>query len=365
MPLKELNRLEAVNRFLKIKIDKQEEFRQIAQLAADICGMPTGLITLIDSDKEYILKEDMFVVSSGRNESFCHYVLESDDVMIVSDALQDPVLKAYPAVTREAGIRFYAGAPLTTQDGYRLGSLCVIDQKPGELIQIQKDMLENLARQIIQLLEFESNLYFLKMQFLESKKRELKMRSFFESTATIHLLLDKNLEIVAYNKAAQIAYNSVYHANLQLGLTAEQFLHQSHLKPFTENCKKALNGETITSERLLDFQDYSLWYMITYNPARDSSGQIIGISINCTDVTRRMERQQAAIQHQARLDQMAYMQSHEFRRPVATIKGLLNLLEMDEHDKVYPQLKVIKKAINEIDEKIAEIVSFTITKPKH
>lgn len=363
MPVKELNRLEAVNRFLKIKINKQEEFRQIAQLAADICGMPTGLITLIDLDTEYILKDDAFVVSSGRNESFCHYVLESDSVMIVSDALQDPILNTYPAVTKEAGIRFYAGAPLTTQDGYRLGSLCVIDQKPGELTQIQKDMLENLARQIIQLLEFESNLYFLKMQFLESKKRELKMRSFFESTATIHLLLDKSVNIVAYNKAAQIAYNNAYNADLQLGLHAEQFLHESHLTHFIENCKRALNGETITSERLLNFGDHSLWFMIIYNPARDKSGEIIGVSCNCTDVSKRMERQQAAIEHQARLDQIAYMQSHEFRRPVATIKGLLTLLEMDEHDQVYPQLKVIKKAIHEIDEKIAEIVSFTITKP--
>lgn len=174
MPHNELSRLEAVHRFLQIKINKYDEINDISNLAAEICGVPKGLITLISEDSEYILLDDSFTFNSGRDASFCHYVLETESVMVVGDAQLDSRLKNYPAVTRKAGIRFYAGAPLTTHDGHRLGSLCVIDNKPGELSDLQKEMLLNLAGQIIQLLEFESNLSMLKQQFLEAKKLELK-----------------------------------------------------------------------------------------------------------------------------------------------------------------------------------------------
>jgi PAS domain S-box-containing protein len=359
MPQKELNRLEAVNRFLKIKINKQEEFNEITQLAAEICGTPNSLITLISEDTEFVLHNDDFKPNSGRDQSFCHYVLESNNVMIVPDARYDPRLKDYSAVTRKAGIRFYAGAPLTTTDGHRLGSLCVIDQKPGTLTQLQKEMLENLAGQVIQLLELDSNLHFLEMQYLEAKQRELKMRSFFESTASSHLLLDPNYKVLAYNKAVKMFIKEAYGTDMKVGMDVKQFIHEAYMADFIENCGRALAGENITRERLLNFAGHSVWCMLTYNPARDANGNVIGVSYNSTDITKRVMRQKAALEQQAKLDHIAFMQSHEFRRPVATIKGLIYLLSVDGYDEAYPLLKVMKKEIEEVDAKIAEIVSFT------
>lgn len=362
MPYRELNRLEAVNRFLNIKIDKQEEFKEIAQLAADICGTPSGLITLIGEDTEYVLTDGKFKPNSGRDESFCHYVLESDKVMIVADAQLDPRLKNYPAVTRKAGIRFYAGAPITTHDGHRLGSLCVIDERPGDLTQVQKDMLQNLASQVIQLLEFESNLHFLKMEYMEAQKLELKMRAFFDSTASSHLLLSRDYKVMAYNKAVKLFIKHAYGVDMRLGMDVKQFIQEAYMADFIENCARALAGETIKKERLLDFAGHSVWCLLTYDPARNSEGEIVGISYNSIDITKRILQQQTALEHQVKLDQIAHMQSHEFRRPVATIKGLIALLEMDGHDQAYPLLKQIKIGIEEIDEKIAQIVSYAIIK---
>ena len=90
MPLKELERLAAVNRFLKLEISKEKEIQEIVELAAKICGTPTALVTL------------------------------------VADTLLDNRFVDNPLVTGGPGIRFYAGAPLTTQDEFNLGSLCVI-----------------------------------------------------------------------------------------------------------------------------------------------------------------------------------------------------------------------------------------------
>jgi PAS domain S-box-containing protein len=359
MPQRELSRVEAVHRFLKIQINKQEEFDEISRLAADICGTPNALITLISEDTEFVLDNNKFKPNSGRDESFCHYVLESEQVMVVQDALLDARLKDYPAVTRKAGIRFYAGAPLTTRDGYRLGSLCVIDQKPGALTALQQEMLENLAGQVIQLLEFEDNLHSLKQQYLEAKQRELKMRSFFESTATSHLLLNRNYQVLAFNKAVILFIRQAYGVDMKVGMDVKQFIHEAYMADFIENCGRALNGESIRRERLLDFAGHSVWCMLTYDPARDTDGHIIGISYNSTDITTRMSQQQAAMDQQLQLDHIAYMQSHEFRRPVATIKGLINLLSIDGYDKTYPLLKVMKKEIDLVDDKIAEVVNFT------
>jgi len=360
MPYKELKRLEAVNRFLQIQINKQEEFKEIAQLAADICGVQSALITIIGQDTEFMLAEDGFVSSSARDQSFCHYLLETDTVMIVPDAQMDPRLKDYAAVTREAGIRFYAGAPLITHDGHTLGSLCVIDQKPGQLTQIQKEMLQNLASQVIQLLEFESNLHFLKEQYLAAKKLELTMNSFFESTTTSHLLLDKEFRVICYNKAVEIFIKKAYDVDMCTGIDVQQFIESAHMKDFLDGCKRALVGESFKHERLLNFGKYSIWCLISYDPARNNQGDIIGISYNSTDISKRIASQQTALTQQRKLTHIAYMQSHEFRKPVASVKGLVNLLEIDGHDLAYPLIKVIKNGINVIDDRIAEIVNYTV-----
>lgn len=359
MPQHELERLSRVNRFLKIQLDKQQEFEEIAQLAADICGVPNALITLVGEDDEFSLTDDQFLHSSDRADSFCSYVVDSGTLMVVPDAALNPFLKNYPAVTRKAGIRFYAGAPLTTRDGYTLGSLCVIDQKPGELSHIQKEMLQNLASQVIQLLEFESNLHFLKEQYLSTKKMELKMSSFFESTASSHLLIDRDLQVVCFNKAVEEFIEKVYQVTIKPGMNIRQFVSAAYMQDFIENCEKALSGQSITLERLLSFAGHKVWCLISYDPARNSEGEIIGISYNSSDISKRMVSQQLAAEQQMKLEHIAYMQSHEFRRPVATIKGLLTLIEMDGHDVSYPMIKVIKECITNIDDKIVEIVNIT------
>ncbi|CAM3742179.1 GAF domain-containing protein [Mucilaginibacter galii] len=362
MPYEELKRLEAVHRFLQIQINKQEEFEEISQLAADICGMPRAMITLISEETEFILSDNKFVANSGRSESFCHYVLESDAVMVVPDAQVDIRLKNYAAVKKQAGIRFYAGAPLTTHDGQRLGSLCVIDQKPGELTQLQMEMLKNLASQVIQLLEFESNLHFLKLQYVEAKKTELKMRSFFESVASSHLLLDRDLKVVCFNKAVKLLIKKAYNIDMQVGMDVKQFVHAAYMADFVEHCSRALAGESIRHERLLTFADDSVWFMLNYDPARNNDGEIIGVSYNSSDISTRVGFQLTALNQRSRLEHLAYMQSHEFRRPVATIQGLVNLLEMEGYDETYPELKIIKNQMNEIDTRIGKIVNLTVEK---
>jgi hypothetical protein len=107
---------------------------------------------------------------SCREESFCYYACSQDDpVMVVQDAAQDERFKSVPTVVEAPHIRFYAGAPLITPAGYKLGTLCVIDQKPSAINEEQSKALAQLAQQVVAQMELRLN-----MQLLQKKTEVLE-----------------------------------------------------------------------------------------------------------------------------------------------------------------------------------------------
>jgi GAF domain-containing protein len=182
MPQRELERVKAVDRFLKLELSKESELQEITNLAAEICGTPTALITFIDKDTQYIKFKKAFEFDvTERQNAFCHHVIEAEEILVIPDAMLDERFVNNPLVTGNPNIRFYAGSPLTTNDGHHLGSLCVIDQEPGQLSAIQQRMLQALAKQVIQLLEFDESIQILKEQCIEATRNEIELRSFFLS----------------------------------------------------------------------------------------------------------------------------------------------------------------------------------------
>lgn len=361
MPLKELERLQAVNRFLKLEFSKEEELQEIVELAATICGTPTALITIIDENTQHIkFKKGFDRVTTTRQEAFCSYHLDQSDVMIVPDAQLDERFASNPLVTGNPNIRFYAGAPITTNDGQSLGSLCVIDQEPRTLTPMQQQMLEILSRQVIHLLEFDASLSILKEQFIQAKESEIKLRSFFESSSACHLLLNKELKVLAFNKAAGKFVEKNYNATLSIGIKVTDFIHPEHVPAFVTNCNTALNGTAVELEKNLTYRNgQNLWWALTYEPARNTDGEIIGVSYNATDITRRIEQEQKVWMQNKSLRRIAYIQSHEMRRPVASILGLIELFEHEGFTATREELILLKAAADELDDKIKTIVGYT------
>jgi diguanylate cyclase (GGDEF)-like protein/PAS domain S-box-containing protein len=115
-------------------------------MAADVFEAPISLVTLLDSDVQWFkAKCGTDLESTERDVAFCNYTILSDELFIVRDTLNDERFAAHPLVTGAPHIRFYAGAPLVLRPGIRLGSLCVIDQKPRELTSQQRKLLLQLA----------------------------------------------------------------------------------------------------------------------------------------------------------------------------------------------------------------------------
>ncbi len=353
MPLRELERIKALRRFLNLEFTREAELQKIVEIAAEICECPIALITLIDEDTQHIrFRTGTELDETKRTDAFCNYTIRGQNTLIVPNAEQDQRFTDNPLVTGDPNIRFYAGAPLITDDGDSLGSLCVIDTRERTLTDPQKRMLEFLRSQAMNLLEFEASVSILKTQYLEAKDSEIKIRAFFESSSTCHLLIDSDFRVIHFNKALADFILETSGIEVQQGKRLNDFINRDFAQDFEENFRRALLGESTIIERELHYEDRSIWWYITYEPALTPEGRIIGVSCNATNINERKQYEQKILTQNEALRKVAFFQSHELRRPVATIIGLVNLMQLTGPEGQVELIGLLNSAAKELDQKI-------------
>ena len=154
LPKDEPERLQALGRYRILDTPPDGAFDHIADLAADLFRVPIALVSLVDQDRIWFKShhgvEDPEV---GRHAGLCASAILSPDVYYVRDAADDPRAQHNPLVEGNLAIRFYAGAPLCTHDGFNLGTLCVMDRVPRELAPGEAEMLKRLATLVMDQME--------------------------------------------------------------------------------------------------------------------------------------------------------------------------------------------------------------------
>jgi|GEM_PF-322044 len=145
-PKNEPERLKALHTLQLLDTPAEERFDRLTRLAKDLFKVRIALISLVDSDRQWFKsKQGLQACETPRNISFCGHAILSNTVLYVPNALEDPRFADNPLVTGEPHIRFYAGAPLSTLEGYRIGTLCIIDDKPHTLSADELHRLRELA----------------------------------------------------------------------------------------------------------------------------------------------------------------------------------------------------------------------------
>ncbi len=152
---REASRQQSLDRLSVLDSGAEASFDGLVHAAAAICGTPIALISLIDHDRQWFKANVGLegVSETSRAISFCTHAIEQRDLFVVEDAQLDPRFASSPLVTGDPRIRFYAGAPLHLTDGAAVGTLCVIAREPLRLTDQQREVLRQLGRTAVHLLE--------------------------------------------------------------------------------------------------------------------------------------------------------------------------------------------------------------------
>lgn len=170
-------RIEALQQYHILDTAPERQFDDLTQLIAGICETPMAIITLLDAERQWFKSRIGIGVSeTAREIAFCNFAIQQRDLFIVRDSHQDPRFIDNPLVTGDPYIRFYAGTPLVTEDGYPLGTLAVLDRVPRDMSEVQKNALRVLGREVVAQLELRKSIAMLSEALHDKELYEEQLR---------------------------------------------------------------------------------------------------------------------------------------------------------------------------------------------
>jgi diguanylate cyclase (GGDEF)-like protein/PAS domain S-box-containing protein len=343
----------------------EPRFDKFTDLAAAAFRAPIALISFIDAERQWFKSQlGLDTCETPRSVAFCSHAIESDDTLVVPDATLDARFVDNPLVTGPPNIRFYAGHPIKTTAGYRVGTLCIIDTKPRSFTALELQMLHSLAQMVESELNekelvaarerAESSLVELNTRLearvsertaeLEEKndalRREIRQRREIEATLRrseeqvrtmidAALVSEDRLRTITDNVPVLISYldsnlyyqfaNAMYKEWLgvrsedMVGRSISEVLGDSYFQERKPSLERALGGAMSNVESKISRKGHDRILSTTYIPHyRD--GEVVGIYVLATDATasRQHERQLLALANADPLTGLPNRRMYEF-----------------------------------------------------
>lgn len=259
LPFDEKQRHEELLKYNVLDTPQEEDFNDLIEVASALCNTKSASITFIDTDRQWVKAAKNIELNKKERElSICGHAILKDDVLLIEDTLEDERFQDNPNVVDGPKIRFYAGAPIFTSAGKKIGVLCVLDKVPNKnLNKTQISGLQILSKQVSKLLE-------LRLFNAEAIKKSTELIVAERAIAQLNLLLNetKNDEI-AYelheNIAQLIAAAKIKIEHIQ-NLKTFSFEEISEVKDYLgiilEDVKQLSNSVTPTTFKGSDYIDY-------------------------------------------------------------------------------------------------------------
>ncbi len=276
-------------------LDSQPELEceELVQLAAAICGTPTGLVTLLDERHQwYRASEHLKLGDTPREVAFCAHAIRQNELFLVKDALTDLRFRDNPLVTADPAIRFFAGVGLFTSNGEPLGTLCVVDMSPQILSAEQVSAVEVLGRQVSVRLEAMVQRKALAEAMAEKERASANLRAseelfraFMNASPFLSYIKDAAGRLLFYNRSFAQRFGVSEYA--WLGRTDEQLWSRKLTKSVrTHDLEVMAGGRMVETEENIRNSDGTVSSLRSFKfPCHDSAGNVLlaGVAVDVSE----------------------------------------------------------------------------------
>lgn len=300
VPFNEKERLEALLNYNVLDTLSEEEYDSVTKLASYICQVPISSISLIDAERVWLKSQVGLdgVTEAPRETSFCQYTILGDTLLEIPDTLKDDIFKNNPHVLDSPKIRFYAGTPLRTPQGYNIGTLCVNDVVPRRLEEEQKKALTTLANSVMAQLELRKKN--LELNHEVEKLAQGALETITQELNSYKIALDETSSVIITDEKGVINFVNDTTCSITK-YSREELIGQDnrilnsgfHPKEFFSNLWKTITAGSVWKNEIKNKAKDGTFYWVdtTIVPFLDDKGKPIKYVAIKRDITKQKQQE--------------------------------------------------------------------------